>query len=174
VPTVIYPNAFHSIAELSTRHDPANRRIVKADFLARLHAIKKTTISRWTLALQTAKQILRARRQQLKQNLARNVRRRSFLISETAASDLKKEIVVFMSDYLAKYHFKATHTEPPLFCLDCCESVFDNIRERESTRRASNLPTVLSGHALTAPTLRASLSFRPAGVSRKESSSFAF
>jgi hypothetical protein len=130
VPTVIYPNAFHSIADLSTRHDPANRRIIKAEFLARLHGIKKTTISRWTLALQTAKQILRARRAQLKQNLSRNVRRRSFLISETAADDLKEGIVVFISDYLAKYHFKATHTEPPLFCLDCCESHFDKIRER--------------------------------------------
>jgi hypothetical protein len=130
VPTVIYPNAIHSIAELSTQHHSTNRRIVKADFLARLHAIKKITISKWTLALRTAKQILYGRRLQLKQNLSLNVRRRSFLISETAASDFKEGVVIFISDYLEKYHFKAAHTEPPLFCLDCCEPLFDAIRER--------------------------------------------
>lgn len=130
IPTIIYPNAFHAVAELSIKHDPADRRAVKADFLARLHSIKHTTISRWTLALQTAKQLLKARRSQLKQNLSRNVRRRAFLISETAACDLREGVVVFISDYLAKYHFKAAHTEPPLFCVDCDEALFGEIRER--------------------------------------------
>ncbi len=35
-----------------------------------------------------------------------------------------------MSDYLAKYHFKAAHTEPPMFCLDCDEPLFNEIRQR--------------------------------------------
>ena len=130
IPWIIYPNALHHIASLSVKHDPSSRRLSKADLVQLLHEIKTTTVSRWTLALATAREILTQRRKQLKQNLSKNVRRRHFLISETAATDFKAGIVVFIADYLSKYHFKPSHTEPPLFCLDCDAETFDDIRQR--------------------------------------------
>lgn len=130
IPFVIYPNAIHFIAQLSIKSDEADRVITKSALLAWLHTIKKTTISRWTLALKTVKQILDARKKQLQPNLAKNVRRRSFLLSETAATDFTSGVVLFVSDYLDKYHYKVAHTEPPLFCLDCDTATFDDLRDR--------------------------------------------
>jgi hypothetical protein len=130
IPFVIYPNAIHFVAQLSIKSNEADRVITKSALLAWLHTIKKTTISRWTLALKTAKQILDARKKQLQPNLAKNVRRRSFLLSESAASDFTSGVVLFVSDYLDKYHYKVAHTEPPLFCLDCDIATFDDLRDR--------------------------------------------
>ncbi len=130
LPYIIYPNAIHIIAQLSIEPDATERITTKTSLLGSLHTIKKTTISRWTLALKTAKQILEARKKQLQPNLAKNARKRSFLISETVASDFHSGIVVFITDYLDKYHSKVAHTETPLFCFDCATATLDDIRER--------------------------------------------
>jgi hypothetical protein len=130
IPLIIYPNAIHYIAQLSIKPNATDRVISKSTLLAWLHTIKKTTISRWTLALKSALQILGERKKQLRPNLSKNVRRRSFLISKTAAKDFDENIVLFISDYIDRYHYKVAHTEPPLFCLDCDPTAFDSIRDR--------------------------------------------
>jgi hypothetical protein len=130
IPLIIYPNAIHHIAQLSTKRDATDRVTSKSTLLEWLHTIKKTTISRWTLALKSYDRILKARQKQLRPNLSKNARRRSFLISETAAKDFKDGIVLFISEYIDKYHYKIVHTETPLFCLDCDAITFDDIRER--------------------------------------------
>ena len=126
---VIYPNALHIIGSTSVKHNHLERRITKADFVKSLYEIKKTIISRWTLSLFGVKKVLDARRKQLKQALSRNVRRRYFLISEEI-KDFKEEIVILISEFVKKYHFKAAHTETPLFCLDCDSATFEDIRQR--------------------------------------------
>lgn len=129
-----YPNAVQHIADLSIKHNQSDRRITKLALVARLKNIKATAITRWTLALKTMKQILDARKKQLKSNLAKNARRRCFLISPSAASDFNESVIVFLSEYLDKYHSKPNQTETPLFCFDCNEDVFEDLRQRMFTK----------------------------------------
>ncbi len=129
-PILIYPNAIHSIAMLSIDHDEGRRRVRKAGFLGTLRTIRKTAISRWTLSLKTKEQLLKAKRTELKPNIAKNVRKRTFIISPENLEDFEAGIVVFISDFLDKCHSKPAHTETPTFCLDCDDQIFSSIRRR--------------------------------------------
>jgi hypothetical protein len=130
VPALIYPNAVHAIANISIDHDVAKRRLKKTDFIQQLANIRKTMISRWTLLLRTRAALMKAKRAELKTDISRNVRRRTFLISKKSLSDFDAEIVMFISEFIDKYHSKPSHTETPLFCLDCDEAEFSAIRHR--------------------------------------------
>lgn len=130
IETLMYPNALQLIADLSIKHDESDRKITKPEFLKYLRDVRKTAITRWTLALKTAKKILEARKKQLKPNLSKNSRLRYFLISESALEDFDTGIVTFIDEYLDKYHFKPVHIQTPLFCLDCAPEKFDEIRVR--------------------------------------------
>lgn len=128
--TLTYPNAIQEIANLSIKHNVDERKITKKQFIEKLKAIRTTAISRWTLALKTKKQILDARKKQLKRNLDKNARLRYFVISPSNIEDFDSEIVMFISDYLDKYHFKTAHIRTPLFCINCSSEEFDDIRLR--------------------------------------------
>lgn len=130
IPLIVYPNAIHFVANLSIKLIETDRIITKHSLLMWLHSIRKTTISRWTLALKSAKQILDTRRNQLKINLVKNNRLRYFLLSESAAIDFTNEVVLFIADFLDTYHYKPSHTKTPLFCLDCDETTFNMLRDR--------------------------------------------
>ncbi len=130
IQTLAYPNAIQAIANLSIKHDEHSRKITKSQFLSNLQQIRITAISRWTLSLQSYKQIIRARKKQLKPNLDKNARLRYFIISQPSIEDFISGIVLFINDYLDKYHFKTAHIKTPLFCLDCSQDDFRNIRLR--------------------------------------------
>lgn len=130
IPFVVYPNAIHYIARLSIKPNARDRVINKLTLLAWLHKIKTTTISRWTLALKSAHKLLAERKKQLQPNLSLNTRRRTFLISETTVKDFDENVVLFIYEYVNRYHYKSVHTKTPLFCLDCDQSTFDDIRLR--------------------------------------------
>ncbi len=130
VETLVYPNAIQEIANLSIKHAAAERLITKARFLERLRTIKTTAVSKWTLALKSRAKILEARRKQLKTNLNKNARLRYFLIFKDSIQDFSSNIVLFISDYLDKYHFKSAHICTPLICLECAEGDFKEIRWR--------------------------------------------
>ena len=130
VEQIAYPNAINEIATISCRHDAAERNVRKADLIAKLNKIKTTAISRWTLALKTRKKLLTARKKQLKPHLDINARDRHFIISQTSLEDFNSNIVLFITDYLNKYHFKPAHIRTPLFCLDCPNNMFSDIRFR--------------------------------------------
>ncbi len=130
VETLAYPNAIQAIANLGIKHDPNLRRITKAALLSDLAKIKSTAISRWTLALKTRKQILEARREQLKAHLGINSRLRYFIVHCAKLQDFDANIVGYVCDFLAKYHFKATHICTPLLCLDTTEEIFRDIQLR--------------------------------------------
>ncbi len=117
IETLAYPNAINMVANISIKHDPTERSISKRQFLDELRSIRTTAISRWTLTLRTRKQLLDARRKQLKADLDKNSRSRYFVINSSSLDDFSEEIVLFINDYLEKYHFKPAHINTPLFCL---------------------------------------------------------
>jgi hypothetical protein len=129
IDTLVYPNAINEIANLSMKHDAQDRSVTKAQFLRTLRTIRRTAISRWTIGVKGKKEILDTRRQQLKLNLAKNARLRCFIIPHDI-DDFDDGIVLFISDYLDKYHCKIAHTKTPLFCLDCTSESFERICQR--------------------------------------------
>ncbi len=134
IDTLAYPNAIHMIAGLSIKHDPKERKITRTQFLEHLRGIRRTAISRWTLALRTRKQLLDARRKQLKTNLDKNSRLRYLIVDAATLDDFQDEIVLFVTDYLDKYHFKQAHISTPILCLRSTEDVFRDIQYRLYTR----------------------------------------
>lgn len=130
VELIAYPNAINNIANVACRHDVPERTVCKADLLAKLHSIRTTAISRWTLALKTRTKLLAARRKQLKPHLDINARDRHFLVAQDSLDDFDSDIVLFIADYLGKYHFKTAHIRTPFFCLDCTDEAFSDIRLR--------------------------------------------
>lgn len=130
IETLAYPNAIHMIAGLSVKHDLTERKISKLQLIDELMRIRKTAISHWTMALRTRKQLLGARRKQLKTHLDKNTRLRYFLIDSNSLDDFEDEIVLFVKDYLEKYHFKPAHISTPVLCLCTSLDDFQNIQYR--------------------------------------------
>jgi len=58
IDTLAYPNAINMVAGISVKHDPAERTTTRLKFIEILKSIRKTAISRWTMALKTRKQCL--------------------------------------------------------------------------------------------------------------------
>lgn len=139
IETLAYPNTIHKIATLSIKHDSSDRQITKKQFLDDLKKIRSTAISRWTLALKTRKKLLEARRKQLKSNLDKNVRLRYFVIDPDNIEDYENEIVLFIIEYIDKYHFKLAHTDTPILCL--CENK-DNLQKIQRRLYKKNIITV--------------------------------
>lgn len=134
IDTLAYPNAIHMIAGLSVKHDPKERNITRQQFLEQLKGIRKTAISRWTLAFRTRKQLLDARRKQLKPHLDKNSRLRYFVVDASSLDDYEAEIVLFVSDYLDKYHFKLAHISTPVLCLRASKESSREIQYRLYTK----------------------------------------
>lgn len=134
VEALAYPNTIQMIAALSIKHDPSERKVTKKQFLKQLKSIRKTAISRWTLALKSRKKILDARRKQLKTNLNKNARLRYFIIDPDSIEDYEEGIVLFICDFIEKYHFKPAHTHTPLFCLCTDMSGIQDIQRRLFTK----------------------------------------
>ena len=130
IETLAYPNAINMIATLSVKHEPAERQITKKQFLSDLTAIRTTAISRWTLALKTREKLLQARRKQLKVHLDKNARLRYFVIDPSSIEDYDTEIVLFITDYIEKYHFKPAHISTPILCLCANRSRIQDIQHR--------------------------------------------
>ena len=130
IETLAYPNTIHKIATLSVKHEPTERQITKKQFISDLKSIRKTAISRWTLALKTRKKLLESRQKQLKIHLDKNVRLRYFVINPSNIEDYDSEIVLFINDYIEKYHFKPAHIRTPILCLCVNRSKIQDIQHR--------------------------------------------
>jgi len=130
IDTLAYPNAINMIAGLSVKHEPNNRTISRRQLLKDLKDIRKTAVSRWTMALNTKKKLLDARRKQLKAHLDKNSRLRYLLVNANCLDDYQAEIVLFVSDYLDKYHFKPAHISTPVLCLCTSSADFRSIQYR--------------------------------------------
>lgn len=130
VEELAYPNALQAIAMMSARHDVAERKITRGDLVDRLHKIKTTAVSRWTLALKSRKQILDAKRRQLAAGLKINSRARLFVIFHESLSDFEDECVSFIDDYLQKYHCKPAHISTPVFSIDVPAAELRDVQRR--------------------------------------------
>lgn len=130
IETLIYPNAIQKIANISIIHDVDLRSINKTKLLQELSQIRKTAITRWTRALKSFKKILDTTKKQLNKNLNKNSRLRYFIISEKTLEYFNDNIVVFISEYIDKYHFKLIHDKTPVFCIDCSQMMYDDIKVR--------------------------------------------
>ncbi len=134
IETLGYPNAINIVAGISILHKPSERRITRKQFLDQLNGIRTTAISRWTMALKTKDKLLKARRKQLKVHLDKNSRLRYFVIHPNDLSDYGAEIVLFISDFIEKYHFKIAHIGTPVFCFCATRTEVQEIQYRLYTK----------------------------------------
>jgi hypothetical protein len=130
VENILYPNSINHIARISCGDTPESREIKRLDFERFLSASNSTAISKWTLALNTKKQLLTSKRKQLSQYLSQNSRERCFYLSKEQLTNFNEGIVVFISNYLAKYHTKALHLKTPVFVFDCDLNELNEIQYR--------------------------------------------
>lgn len=130
VENILYPNSINHIARLSCGDTPEARQIKRLDFERFLSISNSTAISKWTLALNTKKQLLTSKRKQLSQYLSQNSRERCFYLSKDQLVDFNHGIVVFISNFLAKYHTKALHLKTPIFVFDCNPDELSDIQYR--------------------------------------------
>lgn len=130
IETLAYPNAINLIATLSIKHDEEERKISKHQLLESLNDIRKTAISHWTLSLRTRKQLLNARRQQLKAHLDKNSRLRYLVVDANNLDDFDEDIILFVTDYIEKYHSKPAHINTPVLCLRSSAECFQDIQHR--------------------------------------------
>lgn len=115
---LFYPNAIQKIANKSILHNSDKRKINNTNFILELEKSKKTAITRWTRELLTYSTLLAKRRNQLKLNLQTNHRLRYFIFDESNIKNFENKIVKFISDYIAKYHYKPKlHSKTPIFCI---------------------------------------------------------
>lgn len=126
VKEIFYPNAVHRIAEVSIETDVNKRKLKKKDFLAELTSKKKTAISRWTKELQSYTSILKKRREQLRDNLNKNLRNRCVVLDEAYIEDFSSKVAGLIEDFVNKYNSKAKNTSPT-FSLRCSETVLNSI-----------------------------------------------
>ncbi|MEK4739056.1 MULTISPECIES: hypothetical protein [Bacillus] len=146
IETLLYPNAIQKIAEISSKHTVQQRGIVKKDFIHNLKRIRKTAITKWTMALKNYRQILKTRKDQLRINLQQNSRSRYFVIKDNVVKDFDVHIVNFMKEYCDKYFVKPIQNKTPLFCIDCPKEKLLEI-ERRLFEKGINTETGKIGQA---------------------------
>lgn len=135
IETLAYPNAINIVANISIRHKPDKRKITKKKFLEELKQIRNTAISRWTMALKTKDKLLKARRKQLKTHLDKNHRQRYLIIDPNSLCDYEAEIILFLKDYIEKYHFKFAHISTPVICFCATPASVQEIQHRLYTNK---------------------------------------
>lgn len=146
IETLAYPNAINIIAGISILHDPTKRQITRKQFLDTLNGIRTTAISRWTMALKTKDKLLKARRKQLKVHLDKNSRLRYFIIAPHTLTDCDSEIVLFIRDYIEKYHFKTAHISTPVMCFCATREEVQDIQHRLYTKGIVTTDGYIGGH----------------------------
>jgi hypothetical protein len=134
VENILYPNSINHIARLSCGDTPESREINRLEFESFLSTSNSTAISKWTLALKTKRQLLTTKRKQLSQYLSQNSRERCFYLSKDQLVDFNDGVVVFIGNFLAKYHIKALHRKTPVFVFDCDLTELHEIEHRLFTK----------------------------------------
>ncbi|ACT92210.1 hypothetical protein [Dyadobacter fermentans] len=117
VEDLFYPNALQSIANLSIKHLESERTVTKDSFIDALKAKKKTAISRWTRELSSYQNLLKRRRDQMRDLLSRNQRIRCLVLDSDFVLDFESKIVNFIEDFVKKYNNKIRLHECPIFCI---------------------------------------------------------
>lgn len=137
VEDIFYPNAIHHIAELSTKHIEAERKIKKAEFVAILKTKKKTAINRWTKELQSFEKLLKKRREQIRDRLNNNSSDRAIVLDEKYITDFKNNVVQFIEDFVNKYNSKIRLNQCPLFSIICTKETLNDIWKRLNAKKVT-------------------------------------
>ncbi|WP_049209088.1 hypothetical protein [Serratia marcescens] len=119
VDTILYPNIINYIALSSAQKDESLRKVKKSIVLDYLKKTNDTAITKWTLSLKNRNNLLKAKRLQLTGALKTNSRLRCFYFRKENLRDFQDEIVIFICNYLDKYHFKVAHVKTPTFVIEC-------------------------------------------------------
>ncbi len=135
VTEIFYPNAIHTIAELSIQHEENKRKIKKTAFLNELRKKKKTAISRWTKELQSYEKLLTQRRKQLYNILQENTRKRAIVLDTHYLSGSEDKIPMLMKEYIDKYNNKIRLHQCPVFSLICNEGTLNKIWAALNTKK---------------------------------------
>jgi len=128
VDTVLYPNAITKISKLSSLKEEDKRKITKKQLLKYLSNVTTTALSIWTLSLKNRADILNLTKKQISVSLSQNSRERYFYFSVNDIEDFDDNIVVFIVNYLSKYHSKPVHLKTPMFAI---EGNYDFIKDIE-------------------------------------------
>ncbi|MBP0998306.1 hypothetical protein J8629_14745 [Serratia fonticola] len=119
VDTILYPNIINYVALCSTQKDKNLRKVKKSTVLDYLKKTNDTAITKWTLSLKNRNNLLKAKRLHLISTLKLNSRLRCFYFKKENLRDFEDEIVIFICNYLEKYHFKVAHIKTPIFVIEC-------------------------------------------------------
>lgn len=118
VETLLYPNAITKVSKLSSLKLEDDRKISNKQLRKYLASVTTTAISKWTLALKNRTDILNRTKSQLASSFSQNSRERCFYFDSTNIEDFDEKIVVFISNYLVKYHSKPSHLKTPMFVIN--------------------------------------------------------
>lgn len=151
---IFYPNAIHTIAELSIQHDALKRRIKKKSFLDELRNKKKTAISRWTKELQDYSKLLTKRRKQIGSILNNNSRKRAIILDADFIDDFEHQIPLLIQDYVEKYNSKIRLNHCPVFSLVCNEDMLNKVWKTLDTKKISVERGMIAGSFNTARFLK--------------------
>jgi len=118
IDTLLYPNAITKISKLSSLKSEADRKISNDDLRKYLSSVTTTAISKWTLSLKNRKEILNKTKKQLVNSFSQNSRERCFYFDIHEIEEFEERIVVFIGNYLDKYHSKPSHLKTPIFAMN--------------------------------------------------------
>jgi hypothetical protein len=144
VDCVLYPNAIHRVAKLSSLKQESDRKITRGTFANFLSAANATAVSKWVLASKNKKRILEAVKKQLSEGLSQNSRERFFYFQPDSIDNFDDEIVVFVCNYLKKYHTKSSHDKTPMIAIEKDISGINDIQSR-LFRKAVKVTTGMVG-----------------------------
>ncbi|HDL7426068.1 TPA: hypothetical protein PXN84_000840 [Yersinia enterocolitica] len=130
VECILYPNAINKIAKLSSLKNDIERVTTKKNLLLLLDSITVAAITRWTLALKNKTQILEKIKKQVSSGFSKNSRNRYFYFCKEDILEFNNQIVVFIDNYLKKYHFKPLHDKTPLFSINMSYEEIKDIEYR--------------------------------------------
>lgn len=130
IDTLLYPNAITKISKLSSLKSEADRKISNEDLRKYLSSVTTTAISKWTLSLKNRKAILKQIKKQLENSFSQNSRERCFYFDIYEIEEFEKRIVVFIGNYLDKYHSKPSHLKTPVFAMNIDFESIKNIQYR--------------------------------------------
>lgn len=151
---IFYPNAIHTIAELSIQHEENKRKIKKTAFLDELRKKKKTAISRWTKELQDYSKFLKQRRKQIAEILNGNSRKRVIILDANYINDFERQIPILIQDYVTKYNSKIRLNQCPVFSLVCDEEMLNKVWKSLDLKKINIERGVIAGTFNTARFLK--------------------
>lgn len=142
---LFFPNAVYDISEYSIKHDSLERKITKKSFLEKLQTTKKTAINRWTKELLSNEKLLLIRRRQLNNILNVNSKLRAIVIKGNYINDFESKTHQLIIDFLHKYNSKPRLNICPIICLDCEESLINDIWTKLKSKKIKVLRGIEAG-----------------------------